>query len=202
MSRLRFYLAVFAATGVKFLLRLVGRRATTLPGAIALRICPDILVYFGKSLAGKVALITGTNGKTTTSNLLARFLRADGYDVVSNSLGANLLQGIVSTFLERFPGKRKGEHAVVLEVDEATIGKVIGPLHPSVVVVNNFFRDQMDRYGEVDTVVNMVGQALIQAPADTIIILNADDPLVASLVPKGKKVVWFGINSVDRKSVV
>lgn len=197
MSRLRFYLAVFAAKGVKFLLRLAGRKATTLPGAVALRICPDILAHFGESVRGKVALITGTNGKTTTSNLLARFLRADGCDVVSNSLGANLVQGIVTTLLERFPGKWKQAHAIVLEVDEATIGKVIGPLHPSVVVVNNFFRDQMDRYGEVDTVVSMVGQALNQASADTAIILNADDPLVASIVPQGKKAVWFGINSVE-----
>ncbi|GIM48341.1 UDP-N-acetylmuramyl peptide synthase [Collibacillus ludicampi] len=197
LNRLRFFLAINVSKFVKQILRLTGRKGTTLPGAIALRICPDILSHFGSKLNGNVVLITGTNGKTTTSNLLTHFLRKDGRAIISNSLGANLIQGIVTTFLDGYKGKAADGQAVVLEVDEATIGKVIQPLHPNAVVVTNFFRDQMDRYGEVDTVVELVGNALKKAPDHTMLILNADDPLVSSIAPEGKRVIWYGINSSD-----
>jgi lipid II isoglutaminyl synthase (glutamine-hydrolysing) len=197
LNRLRVFLAVHVARFVKWVLRMTGRKGTTLPGAVALRICPDILSYFGDRMDGNVVLITGTNGKTTTSNLLSRFLLKDGRPVMNNSLGANLIQGIVTTFLDGFQGKKAAGQAVVLEVDEATIGKVIRPLRPFAVVVTNFFRDQMDRYGEVDTVVELVGDALRNAPDRTTVILNADDPLVSSIAPPGKRVVWYGINSSE-----
>lgn len=197
MNRLRAQLAIKVSKFVKWVLHRTGRKGTTLPGAIALRICPDILSYFGRNLEGNVILITGTNGKTTTSNLLSRFLQADGRQVISNSLGANLIQGIVTTFVESYKRKRIDGQAVVLEVDEATIGKVIEPLRPYAVVVTNFFRDQMDRYGEVATVVEMVGDALKKAPGNTKIILNADDPLVSSISPEGKQLIWYGINSSE-----
>ncbi|BCJ86191.1 MurT ligase domain-containing protein [Effusibacillus dendaii] len=186
--------AILAAKITKWGLSIMGRKGTTLPGAIALRICPNLLDFYGNQLSGRIAFVTGTNGKTTTSNLLTAFLRADGRDVISNSLGANLIQGIVAALIEGVSLQKK--QSVVLEVDEATIGKVVGPLKPTVIVVTNFFRDQMDRYGEVDTVVNMVGQALQLAAGDTTVVLNADDPLVASIAPAGKNVRYFGIQSI------
>lgn len=195
MSMWRFRAAVLAAKTVKKLLTLSGRKGTTLPGKVALSIYPELLAVYGKMLGEQIVFVTGTNGKTTTSNLLVHFLREDGREVISNSLGANLIQGIATTLIEGVDTRRRGQQAVVLEVDEATIGKVIGHLRPKAVVVTNFFRDQMDRYGELDHVVDMVGNALKKAPDSTTVILNADDPLVTSIAPDGKNVVYFGIES-------
>ncbi|MFD2170953.1 MurT ligase domain-containing protein [Tumebacillus lipolyticus] len=195
MYGLRFHAAVFAAKMTKKLLTLTGRKGTTLPGQIALRICPDLLAVYGRILGQRTIFITGTNGKTTTSNLLVTFLKADGRNVISNSLGANLIQGIATTLIEGVDLAHDQDQAVVLEVDEATIGNVIGHLQPKAVVVTNFFRDQMDRYGELDTVVDMVGRALQKAPNNTTVILNADDPLVTSIAPKEKNVLYYGIDS-------
>jgi len=191
----RFRAAVLAAKTVKKLLTLSGRKGTTLPGKVALSIYPELLGVYGKMLGEQIVFVTGTNGKTTTSNLLVHFLREDGREVISNSLGANLIQGIATTLIEGVEPRRRGQQAVVLEVDEATIGKVIGHLRPKAVVVTNFFRDQMDRYGELDHVVDMVGNALKMAPDSTTVVLNADDPLVTSIAPDGKNVVYFGIES-------
>lgn len=197
MHTWRVWIAIAAAKATKRLLSIMGRKGTTLPGAVALRLCPDLLRYYGQKLAGRIVFVTGTNGKTTTSNLLAHFLRKDGREVVSNTLGANLIQGIAAALVEGVKVSRAGKQSAVLEVDEATIGKAIEPLQPSVVVVTNFFRDQMDRYGEVDTVVGMVEKALEKAPSGTAIILNADDPLVSSIAPEGKKVLYYGVQSTE-----
>jgi UDP-N-acetylmuramyl tripeptide synthase len=200
LSEWRFRVAVLAAKTVKKLLTVLGRKGTTLPGKVALTICPNLLAYYGKMLGEQIVFVTGTNGKTTTSNLLVHFLREDGREVISNSLGANLIQGIATTLIEGINPGRRGQQAVVLEVDEATIGHVIGHLRPKAVVVTNFFRDQMDRYGELDTVVEMVGSALKKAPDSTTVILNADDPLVTSIAPEGKQVAFFGIESSEFSS--
>lgn len=197
MFEWRFRAAVFAAKSVKRMLTLAGRKGTTLPGRVALKICPDLLAHYGRALGEQIVFVTGTNGKTTTSNLLVHFLREDGREVISNSLGANLISGIATTLIEGIDFKRSAQQAVVLEVDEATIGNVIGHLRPKAVVVTNFFRDQMDRYGELDTVVNMVGNALLKAPDSTTVILNADDPLVTSIAPQGKSVMFYGIESSE-----
>ena len=195
MSSWRFRAAVLAARTIKRILTLTGRKGTTLPGKVALNICPDLLASYGDMLGERIVFVTGTNGKTTTSNLLVHFLRQDGREVISNSLGANLIAGIATTLIEGVVPRRAHSQAAVLEVDEATIGKVIVPLRPKAVVVTNFFRDQMDRYGELDTVVEMVGSALKKTPADTTVLLNADDPLVTSIAPGDKNVVYFGIES-------
>jgi UDP-N-acetylmuramyl tripeptide synthase len=190
-------MAILAAKTTKRMLSLLGRKGTTLPGAVALRVCPDILEYYGEKLNGRIVFVTGTNGKTTTSNLLVNFLRKDGRDVISNALGANLIQGITAALIEGVSIGKARLQAAVLEVDEGTIGKAIVPLQPTAVVVTNFFRDQMDRYGEVDSVVGMVERAVNKAPRKTTVILNADDPLVASIAPTDKRVLYYGVESAD-----
>lgn len=194
MNRLRVHLANTAAKFVKWMLRISGKKGTTLPGKVALSICPTILAHYGEKLQGNVVLITGTNGKTTTSNLLTQFLRADGRNVISNSLGANLIQGIVSALIDGYDKSKPGQTAVI-EVDEATISKVIEPLQPCAVLVTNFFSDQLDRFGTVETVVKFVEDALNKAPLHTRIVLNADDPLVSSIAPQKQNVTWYGVNS-------
>ncbi|CAM3495663.1 MAG: DUF1727 domain-containing protein [Hydrogenibacillus schlegelii] len=193
---LKTWAAIGTAKMIKRLLAALGRKGTTLPGAVALRISPDLLRYYGRKLEGRVVFVTGTNGKTTTSNLLAHFLRKDGRKVISNALGANLMQGIATALIEGFSPSSRNQVAV-LEVDEATIGKAIEPLQPAAVVVTNFFRDQLDRYGELDAVVGMVERALERTPPQTTVVLNADDPLASSVAPPGKKTVYYGVESTE-----
>jgi UDP-N-acetylmuramyl tripeptide synthase len=193
---IRFVAAIFAGRFLIGLLRLLGRKATTLPGAVALRICPSFFRFIGTHYKGRIILITGTNGKTTTSNMTRRLLESAGYRVVSNSLGANLVSGVATAWLEAFHRPRASRDEVALfEVDEATIGKIVNDLAPAMIVVTNFFRDQMDRYGELDTVVDMVADALARSPADTVLVLNADDPLVWSIRRADRETVTFGIDA-------
>ncbi|MDB5084514.1 MAG: hypothetical protein JWN30_1400 [Bacilli bacterium] len=193
MGNLRPRIAVFAGKCVLLLLRLTGRKGTTLPGAVALKAAPDLLSWMGKQLSGRVILITGTNGKTTTANFLTNLLKLDGIDVIHNTLGANLLTGIATCLLN---GLRPGtEQVAVLEVDEATMRHVVPKILPASIVVTNFFRDQMDRYGEVDHVMELVGQAISLGDPAMKLILNADDPLVAALGAIHESVIWYGIES-------
>lgn len=186
---MRLWGAYVAAKSTKTLTRILGREGTSLPGAVALRLHPRVLADIRKHLA-HVILVTGTNGKTTTTRILADIARAAGHRVVTNTLGANLKQGITTTLLDNLP-HLKGATGII-EVDEATLPKVIEALQPEAVVVTNFFRDQMDRYSELDHVVNKVLGALKQAP-DATWILNADDPLVRSLGDHGQKPFYYGM---------
>ncbi|RKQ83524.1 MurT ligase domain-containing protein [Brockia lithotrophica] len=191
---LRTWAAIGTAKAIKRLLMALGRKGTTLPGAIALRICPDLLRYYGKKLEGRVVFVTGTNGKTTTSNILTYLLKKNGNKVISNALGANLIEGITTAFIEGFAASNNNQLAVI-EVDEATLCKVIDHIPPKVVVVTNFFRDQLDRYGELEAVVDMVERALKRTPPYTIVVVNADDPLASSVAPQEKKTIFYGVES-------
>lgn len=161
-----------------------------------MRIEPGLLARLGGRLARGVVIITGTNGKTTTSRLLSAVLRDGGLNLVHNRSGANLLPGLASAFLEAAAGRgpAAAPDIALLEVDEATIPDAVRELHPAGVVVTNFFRDQLDRYGELDTTVSMVGRGLDLMDGKGFVALNADDPLVASL-GRGRKgrVVFYGV---------
>lgn len=194
---IRAEISIFAARTAAFLLRLTGRKATTLPGSVALKLYPQILEYLGSKLQGRILFVTGTNGKTTTSNLVSQFLIKDGHDVISNALGANLIQGITAALIDGIRIVNVEQQIAVLEVDEATLPKVVQPLQPKAIVVTNFFRDQMDRYGEVESVVRMVENAMRYAPQGCTVILNADDPLVASIAPPQAHTLYYGIESTD-----
>ncbi|MBE3551397.1 MAG: DUF1727 domain-containing protein [Kyrpidia tusciae] len=193
--RWRFWAALVVGRAVSRLLRAAGRKATTLPGVVAMRLCPDFLAVAGARFAGKIVLITGTNGKTTTSNLVGGWLRDNGWQVVSNRLGANLVQGIATAVVEQLPLTRREREAAVFEVDEATVEKVVEDLAPGVVVVTNFFRDQMDRYGELDRVVDLVAAALARVPKSCVCLINGDDPLAYRAAPEGRAVRFYGLDA-------
>ncbi len=164
-------------------LRLGG--GTSLPGLVARRVDPAIVEFLGSQLRHGSVVITGTNGKTTTSGLVAYVLRADGLRVWRNREGANLVRGITASLIirSRPTGSLRwhGNAAMVCEVDEAAFPQVIAELEPRAVVVTNLFRDQLDRYGEVDTVAERWREALHILPASSRLVLNADDPTVAAL---------------------
>jgi UDP-N-acetylmuramyl tripeptide synthase len=159
---------------------------------IANRIDPQIIAHLAMgNYPDGIMIITGTNGKTTTANLLANILRQAGKRFSCNEAGANLLTGITGAMAQstRWTGRSAAQMAL-WEVDEATVPRLCELVKPALAVVTNFFRDQLDRYGELDTTVRLVREAL---PEDTRCILNADDPLVAQFGWQRAATVYFGV---------
>lgn len=200
MNRLRLALAVNAGRGAALATRVLRRGGgTALPGLIAERIHPVLVRDLGRSLGGGRVLITGTNGKTTTSRIVAEVLEAAGRPYIHNREGSNLMRGIASTLLSHtdFAGGIPGAAATVglFETDEATLPPAADALAPDVIAFTNLFRDQLDRYGEVDTVAGLWRKALERTPRDATLVLNADDPSVAELaVGWSGPIHWFGLD--------
>lgn len=180
--------------------RRLGRGGgTALPGLVAERVDPAIVRKLGLQLGGGRVLVTGTNGKTTTSRVLAQALKEAGTPYLHNREGSNLMRGIASALLgvTRPGGKlRVGRDAVGLfETDEATLPPAAAALAPQAIAFTNLFRDQLDRYGEVDTVAALWREALAVTPGDATLVLNADDPSVAELAIDWQGPVhWFGLD--------
>ena len=181
----RLLLALWAAKGAAALSSGLGRgAATALPGLVAERVDPAFLSTLGRSLEGGAVLITGTNGKTTTARLLAGMLAASGHAAVHNREGSNLTRGIASALAAAagWRGRPRDPRALALmETDEATLPAAARALRPRAVAFTNLFRDQLDRYGEVDGVAARWREALALLPPDATLVLNADDPSVAEL---------------------
>lgn len=179
--------------------------ATTMPGRVARALDPRILEHLSRRLAQGTVLITGTNGKTTTSRVLTAVLRAAGLSVIHNRAGANLPAGIGTALVTHTSpvGAVRGDIGV-FEVDEATLPLVVGPLAPRVVVMGNLFRDQLDRYGEIDLVADRWRTALERIGPKTVLLYNADDPLVADVGRQHPGAHTFGIedSSVGRGAVL
>jgi UDP-N-acetylmuramyl tripeptide synthase len=158
---------------------------TSLPGLVAQYTDPQLIRRLAAQAQHGCVVVTGTNGKTTTSGLVAYTLRAAGLRIWRNREGSNLARGIATTLLRRAgPTGRledNGDGAFVLEVDEAAFARIATDLRPRVTLVTNLFRDQLDRYGEVDTVAERWRESLRHLPATTTLALNADDPAVAAL---------------------
>ena len=196
MMNVRAGAAILAARGISRGLRLLGRGATTLPGRAAIRICPQIISLLAKDQ--HVIVLTGTNGKTTTTHMVSGILDSLGFVVVTNVSGANLATGIATTLVEGIRigrrARKTGQKTIyVIEADEAAFAKVCGPLHPMVCVVTNLFRDQLDRYGELAHTQAFIAKGLDDTDAQ--ILLNADDSLVAALERgREERVTFFGMD--------
>ena len=148
-------------------------RGGSLPGSLALKMDPDFIQKF--QMPDKVVLVTGTNGKTTTSNLIAESLRASGLKVLNNRRGDNLNVGIATLLATGSDSSyRIQADACVIEVDELTLYRQFANLHPTHLVITNFFRDQLDRAGEMETIIRKIQEVTADFPGH--IILNGDDP--------------------------
>jgi lipid II isoglutaminyl synthase (glutamine-hydrolysing) len=158
------------------------------------RIAPNALPTIANRLRHGSALVSGTNGKTTTSRIIAHLLRGSNLVPLHNRAGANLVTGLVSAVVEQttLAGNPRGDVGL-FEVDEATLPKAIQLLQPRFVVLTNIFRDQLDRYGEVQFIFNLWKKAFDALPPESTLILNADDPLVAALGQDRSNVVYFGL---------
>lgn len=193
--------AVMGGKASSKLSRFTGGGGSSLPGMVARRIYPKVLRYLARQVDKGVIMVIGTNGKTTTNNMIAQILQTDKQRVVHNQEGANLINGITACFVRHanIKGEIKFDYAS-LEVDEATFPKVVQEVNPRVVVVINFFPDQLDRYGQLENTVQMVKGAL-EKLEDVTLILNADDPLVAQLGPStGHRTLYFGVAQQNSQS--
>ncbi len=196
IDRLKLGLAVSMAKTVTFLVRLFRLgAASVLPGEIARRLQPKLLQLLSFQVKRGVILVAGTNGKTTTSLLLKTMLERQGWRVAHNTAGANLENGLMTALLENtnIVGKLDADFAI-LEVDENILRRVLQPIQPRIILCLNLFRDQLDRYGEVDTISKRWGEAIATLPTDTVVIANADDPTLSYMGQQlPQKVRFFGL---------
>jgi len=174
--------------------RLAKLGGTTFAGKLALKIYPDVPKVIAAKF--KTIMVTGTNGKTTTTRIIGQILKENGLEYVTNKSGANLVSGITTTLLEAvdFLGNCKAPIAL-LEIDEAAFNAITDAFGPDILVVTNFFRDQLDRYGELYSTLKGVRSG-IEKSQKTRLIINADDSLCASLGRDvGREVLYYGIDS-------
>ncbi|MDZ8257313.1 Mur ligase family protein [Nostoc sp. ChiQUE01b] len=200
IDRLRLGFAVSVAKSVTFIVRSLRLgAASVLPGSIARRIEPRLLQLLSQQVKNGVILIAGTNGKTTTALLLCTILERSGFRITHNSTGANLENGLMTALLEstNLLGTLNTDYAI-LEVDENIVPRVLTPLQPQIILCLNLFRDQLDRYGEVDTISKRWTKAISTLPAETVVIPNADDPTLSNLGQQlPQRVLFFGLNEPE-----
>lgn len=197
MNKIRFYIAMAVAKLSVIALKLLKRNASYLPGKIAIRLCPDFL---GQLTPPKTVIcVTGTNGKTTVSNLINSILVQNGYNVTNNGLGSNVQAGVTTALLldSTFTGKAKRDIAV-LEVDERSSLRIYPFLKPDYLVVNNIMRDSLKRNAHTDFISFIINEAL---PETTKLILNADDMICNTLGLKNKDRVYFGMEAEKPETV-
>ncbi|MGH2559324.1 MAG: Mur ligase family protein, partial [Thermomicrobiales bacterium] len=182
-----------ASIGIRWLGRGGG---TAAPGLVADRIDSALLTKLAGRLDGGVIVVAGTNGKTTTSRMLADILEAAGHRVVHNRSGSNLVRGVVAAFADhtRLDGDPRGDVAVI-ETDEAAFPEIVRLVRPRLILLNNLFRDQLDRYGEIDSVAKMWRTTLERLPVETTVVVNADDPTLAAITEgMAARRVTFGLD--------
>jgi len=194
-------LLILAMRFVSYLMLKTGLGAgATWPGEIALFLSPKILRVLGAQLKEGIILVVGTNGKTTTAMMIKQILTSQGKRVIHNGSGANLLNGIVSAFIQAsdWMGHMRADWGV-FEVDENSLPLVLQYVHPTVIVALNLFRDQLDRYGEVDMIVEKWTNAIKRLTDATTFVLNSDDPQIAYLGKSASgNVIYFGLNDTSK----
>ena len=191
------WMAVWAGKATAALSRITGRGGgTTLPGDVARLIDPHVLRKLSADLKFGCIVITGTNGKTTTARLISWLLEGAGHRVVSNRSGANLIFGVTAATLISASGSgRLRADWGVFEIDEASLPKAIDEIQPKAALVLNLFRDQLDRYGELESIAKKIEAALANLPAGSTALLNADDPRVAEIGSNlSHPPLWFGLD--------
>jgi UDP-N-acetylmuramyl tripeptide synthase len=177
---------VAAARAAGALSRRSGRGGTSLPGKLLMRMEPHAIARLSARLRRGSAVISATNGKTTTAAMVAGILERAGARLVHNRAGANMAGGVATALLD---GPRDADTGL-FEVDEFWLGHVVDELHPRALLLANLFRDQLDRYGELDTIADRWAQ--VAATTDAALVLNADDPTVADL-GRGASSTYFGV---------
>ena len=192
--KIKVFLSVLSCKLCRTGLRLLHRGGTDFPGRVALKLCPDLLGYLAKNVT--TVIVTGTNGKTTTSRMIEQSWSDSGISFFANKSGANLLSGVTAEFAmhSSITGKCRFDHALI-EADEAAIKAISRYVDAKVIVVTNVFRDQLDRYGEVTHTLENILIGIRNSP-NAILCLNADDSLSGSLAEKAENpVLYYGVDT-------
>ena len=201
MKKLKVFAAVTACRATRALIRLLGRGGTDFPGRVALKLCPDLLGVLARNVT--TILVTGTNGKTTTSRMIEQALADSGISYFANKSGANLLSGVTAEFAVHSTafGRCRYDYALI-ETDEAAFKYISKLVNAKAIAVTNVFRDQLDRYGEVSHTLENI-RIGIENSKNAVLCLNADDSLCTSLhdaVPN--PVLFYGVDTPIYKTRV
>lgn len=195
MNRVRFYTALVLARLTYLAIKLLHRSSgTSFVGMMTLKVCPDFLAHCRKYIKNNAITISGTNGKTTTSGLVAHIFEENQNSIIHNVKGANMLTGIANVFALNIKPFKRFDYAVI-ESNEAYLTKLYDYFKADYLLVTNLFRDQLDRYGELSTTASFIQNA-IDKNKELKLILNADDPLVTNF-GKGKNAIYYGFEEVE-----
>lgn len=193
MFKLRNLLAILACKSIIRLGKLMGTKGTSAPGKIAMKISPGLLKHLSQQVKKEIIIVCGTNGKTTTNNLIYSLFTDRGYKVCCNNVGANMLSGVACSFISMAtPGGKLDADYAAIECDEAYLKYVVEHIKPHKIVITNLFRDQMDRYGEVEDTAKLLEEGINKVP-DALLVLNADDPFVRNL-GLGRNAIYYGVS--------
>jgi len=191
-AKVRFILALWISKTARALMRMLGRNATFLPGVFALKLCPDFIKHIGKPKT--LISITGTNGKTTTINLVCDALEKMGEKVISNRFGTNVEAGIAVTLMNGCTLSGKCKYDIgVFETDERSVRRIYPSLSPTHIVITNLFRDSIARNAHPAYIADFLTDSI---PPKAFLILNADDPISSRVAPNNTR-VYFGINELS-----
>lgn len=193
---IRFYTLLIIARLIKIAISMRGQSSgTSFIGLIMLKISPNFLRYTSNYIKKDKIVVTGTNGKTTTAGLISHIIQSNNNSVIHNAKGANMLSGIANTMaLSIYPFKRFDYS--VLESDEAYLTKLYDYLESDYLIVTNLFRDQLDRYGELNSTAAKIQEAIDKLP-NLKLVLNADDPIVVGFQTKNEnKPIYFGFKDI------
>ena len=185
-------LSILAGKITLFISKNLLKGGSTFPGTVALKFDKEILKKVAKGY--KVILVTGTNGKTTTTSMITNIFKANGHTVITNNTGANLFRGIVACFIDnyKFFNKKHDSYAII-EVDEANLKYITKYITPEIITVTNLFRDQLDRYGEVYTTLTKILEGITLVP-ESKLVLNGDESLLGKLDVKNE-LVFYGFKT-------
>ena len=195
MKPIRYYIALYGAKLAVFTLKRLGRNGTQFPGALAMRICPDFLKYVPKP--NKLVAITGTNGKTTVTNLISDVLVKANYSIANNAMGSNIREGIITTMVNatNILGNKIKVDYIVLEVDERISTRIYPYIKPDTLIITNLFRDSYRRNAHVEFISDILEKSI---PSGTKLIVNADDPL-SSFLCKNNNRISFSLDAIDEE---
>lgn len=188
------YIALIIGKIIAFIGKLL-HRGSSLPGKIALKLAPNLLKKF--HLPERVIFVTGTNGKTTVTHYLAEIFSTAGYTTVTNAEGANMIQGIATQLIRKAHWNfNVPQEALILEVDEGTLPRLMAQITPTLLVMNNLFPDQEDRFGSADELMEYLNQMIPQLEKPRLL-LNANDPRLVKIGVDHEKnqPVYYGIEA-------
>ena len=197
MGKLRFLFALWMAKLSIPALKITRHNGTDFPGSLAVKLCPDFLRYVGKPKT--IVAVTGTNGKTTTSNMIGDILESDGRRIISNRAGSNMLSGVATALLQSCDllGRCRRCDAAVLEIDERSSPYIYRHLTPDLLVVTNLYRDSIKRNGHSAFIYDKIAQCL---PARTTLLLNGNDAISGLLGEGTNERIFFSVERTERSA--